>query len=1216
MDRNLLWKLVLIVALVLVAFVELYPPSKTLIPGLDLAGGTSFIYELDTQGLKPEEQRGLAERTIEVLRKRIDPTNTKNLIWRSLGNNRLEIQVPLASKEAREKRAEYEAALEAVQANNVNLTAIMRSLDKPAQARSADFEKYAGGSKDRLEILNSLASAYDQRKALAAQRNELSSKLSDMKKQLETAGVIASTIDRSFNEWQKLSAGDLAKKIDELVGDKKDNAKLVNDYYQTYSQWAKVVNGLTDPQQGANAKFTAAINKLDQININIDQLLAVLEMPANSQKRTEALGEMKTSFADKAEKIDQLTAAFDNYRQLRGRLDDPEDLRRMLKGSGVLGFRILPKVGDGKISQDEIQIYQEALKNKGPKQASDDKYVWVAIENMDEWNNSQSIMGEFANKNYVLASNKPSETMLHSTTKPWRLTGSRPTSDDMGRMAIGFTFDEVGGNLFYNLTKSNIGRPLAILLDNAALSAPNINSAIRTNGIIEGSFTNVQIEDMVNKLNAGSLPARLIEPPLSIKSIGPSIGAENRDAGIKAGIIGLGAVLLFMIVYYSRSGFIADIALVMNLLFVLAIMALSRATFTLPGIAGIILTIGMAVDANVLIHERIREEQEKGSSLRVAIKNGYDRAFTTIFDSNLTTILSAVVLYLVASEELKGFAITLILGLASSMFTAVFVTRVCFEILLDRKILRDKLSMMKIIGVPKVDWMKARPVFLTISAIMITLSMYAFFSRDKSKYDIEFTGGTSAQINLKPGIDMDRNQAEKIIQQVGREMGSSGLAAAKVTSIGTSNRQYEITTTATNKTSVVVTFAAPGQSADSLTAQIEKVEPQFNGQLTNLEVRQDPKNPARFEVTTSQINKGLVSDILAAATKGQNASVSTPQVNEVVQNALAKAFGDVIETQRDLGPSVVSVNTVTTDLIASNPELANYVNGVAITVKLTDAASISEIETRLKDLRFKPQAQEYQWYGHEILSGDFKQVDPNAAISQFVYVTALPEAGFRQISPEEQNIFTDSERSKIVAAAAMESSLPRMTQIDPSLGSQAQVRGLVAIILSFFAIIVYVWVRFGASRYGFAGVLALVHDVIIATGAVVISVWVSQTIFGKALLIGDFKINLDIIAALLTIIGFSINDTIVIFDRIRENRGRGGILTPEMINLSINQTMSRTILTTTTAFTVVLVMYIWGGSGLRGFTFTMLVGMIAGTYSTIAIAAPIVLWNKKAQKVQ
>ena len=1213
MDRNLLWKLVLIIVLVLVAFAELYPPSKTLNPGLDLAGGTSFIYELDTQGLTSAEQRGLAERTIEVLRKRIDPTNTRNLIWRSQGNNRLEIQVPLASKETREKRMQYEAALDATQSLNVNLTGIMRSLEKPAEARSADFAKYSNGSAARLAILNDLAATYDQRKQMQQQRDTIAAKLTEMKKQIDAAGLSTAGID--LNEWQKLSQADLKKKIDEFVVDKKELADVVKNYLDTNGQWAKVVNALADPTTGLNAKFASAVNSLDKININFDKLTAVLEMPAKSQQRLDTIAKLKEEFPDRAEKLTNLVAAFDQYRELRGRLDDPEDLRRMLKGAGVLEFRILPKVGDGKTNADEMQQYVENLKNKGPKQASDDKYVWVQIENIDEWKGQDAVMGEFANKYYVLASNKASETMLHVTgDRAWRLTGSRPTSDDMGRLAIGFTFDEIGGNLFYTLTKNNIARPLAILLDNTALSAPNINSAIRTNGVIEGKFTRTEVEDMVNKLNAGSLPARLIEPPLSIKTVGPSIGAENRDSGILAGIIGLGAILVFMLIYYSRSGFIADIALVMNLLFTLAIMALSRTTFTMPGIAGVILTIGMAVDANVLIHERIREEQGKGASLRVAIKNGYDRAFITIFDSNLTTILTAVVLYLVASEELKGFAITLILGLASSMFTAVFVTRVIFEILLDRKILRDKLSMMKIIGVPKIDWMKARPFFLAFSSIIVVLSIYAFFARDNSKYDIEFTGGTSAQINLKAGVEMSRNDVEARIQQIGQEMGNSDLASTKVTSIGTTNRQYDIITTATNKTSATVTFAQSGETATSLQEAIEKAQNNTNTELSHLKVTQDKQNPAKFEVSSSTVNKTAFASILKTATEGKNAAISDAKLDQVVQNALEKAFGDVIETQQNLDPSIVSTKAINSELIETHPELGDLKGGVVIITKLGSKASVNEIETRLKDLRFKPEASNYQWYTHHILSSDLKPVDPNTKVSEFAYVSALPEAGFRQVSVEEQNIFVDSEKAKVIAAASLETSLPRMTQIDPSLGSQAQIRGFIAIMLSFLAIILYVWVRFGASRYGFAGVLALVHDVIIAAGAVVISFWLAKTTIGKALLIGDFKINLDVVAALLTIIGFSINDTIVIFDRIRANRGKGGLLTTDIINNSINQTMSRTILTTLTAFTVVLVMYIWSGAGLRGFTFALLVGMISGTYSTIAIAAPIVLWQKKAKK--
>ena len=255
---------------------------------------------------------------------------------------------------------------------------------------------------------------------------------------------------------------------------------------------------------------------------------------------------------------------------------------------------------------------------------------------------------------------------------------------------------------------------------------------------------------MVNKLNAGTLPARLIEPPISERTIGPSIGADNRDKGIKSGLIGVILVILCMAIYYTVGGCIADAALFMNLLFTLAIMAFLRATFTLPGIAGAILTIGMSVDANVLIFERMREEQQKGATLRTAIKNGYEKAFSAIFDSNLTTIISAVVLYWVGSEDIKGFAIVLILGLISNLFTAVFVTRVIFDFLLAKGIMKNQMLMLHLIRKPKINWMAYRPVFFTLSAILTIGGLVVFFTRDNTKsnkYDIEFTGGTSVVID-------------------------------------------------------------------------------------------------------------------------------------------------------------------------------------------------------------------------------------------------------------------------------------------------------------------------------------------------------------------------------------------------------------------------------------------------------------------------------------
>ncbi|MHC4555412.1 MAG: protein translocase subunit SecF, partial [Planctomycetota bacterium] len=207
------------------------------------------------------------------------------------------------------------------------------------------------------------------------------------------------------------------------------------------------------------------------------------------------------------------------------------------------------------------------------------------------------------------------------------------------------------------------------------------------------------------------------------------------------------------------------------------------------------------------------------------------------------------------------------------------------------------------------------------------------------------------------------------------------------------------------------------------------------------------------------------------------------------------------------------------------------------------------------------------------------------------------EAGYRDLDSSERQNFVENEKTKLAGAASLETSLSRVTQIDPSIGSQAKDKALVAIVLSLIAIVAYIWIRFGTARYGFAAIAALVHDVCITLGIVTACTYIAGTPLGNALGIQDFKINLEMVAAFLT----------VVFDRIRENRGKLSILTSEMVSASINQTLSRTLLTSFTTFLVVLVMYIWGGAGLRGFTFAMLVGIVVGTYSSIAIAAPILL---------
>jgi len=1221
MGRKLTPKIILIIVLAALAIWTLFPPQKKLKPGIDLAGGTSLIYEIGTQDLEQAEERGLAQRMIYVLRRRIDPANIQNLVWRPQGNTRFEIQMPLASAETQQKREASEKAKRELLAKNTNPATILRSLQKPAEERTADFNDFGQDDPNRVAILDTLGKAYDDRKALQSRRDQLDAELKATEEKISSAELDLQLIKLNRSDWAKQGEQQLQDSLKEFL-ESEDNLGLLTEYVKTYAEWAEVLAQLTDPETGKNIAYEQARRDLDKLNLSEEQIDFVLEMSPKSGERRQRIEQLKKGFPDRAELIDKVTAAFDEYRPFRGRLDDPRDLQRMLKGAGILEFRILPTQGHPVVDMGNMTRYVESLKEKGPKYASDSRFVWCEIEELREWiavdeqglprvivtdkQKRPCIVGAFGDKYYVLASNGANETMLHGGDKNWKLVKAQPgTEPRTGRRAIDFALDEKGGSLFGNVTGKNIDRPLCILLDGLAISAPVINTRITTNGQITGSFTQTDVLDMVNKLNAGSLPARLIEQPISTKTIGPSIGADNRNKGIEAGFIGLFVVMFCMLVYYMLAGSIADVALLMNILFVLAIMAGVRATFTLPGIAGIILTIGMSVDANVLIFERIREEQEKGSGLASAIKNGYQRAFRAILDANLTTFITAAILYWVASEEIKGFAIVLMLGIASSMFTALFVTRVIFDFLLAKRIIKEHLFMLRLIHKPNVNWMASRAVFFGISILLIAAGIVVFLTRDdekNNKYDIEFTGGTSAQVNLKE--PRTRQYVEDKIHELGTKMNNPALAATNVYSIGKSGTRYEINTTETNKTAVTLTFPEDDPNT------IKSVTAAIGRKLRNFSVTRHSSTPT-FVITTSQLNKSLVKDVLTTAFI--RAEVLEPEVDEVVNNAILTAFGDELEIQQNLQPKIISTNEVAEEVIDSYPELADFLGGIKIECEIARAATLQEIDRRLNDLRFKPDMRDLTWYPYKLLGPNLTTVEPNDSVSSFVYMSVMPEAGLREVAEDEWTGFVQNETTRVLSATSLATSLPRVTQIDPSVGKEQKQLALAAIILSLFAIITYIWIRFGNVRYGLAAIIALVHDVCITLGAVTACTYIAATPIGEKLLIGDFKINLAMIAAFLTLIGYSLNDTIVVFDRIRENR-RKARLTPQIINDSINQTISRTILTSFTTFIVVLIMYIFGGQGLRGFTFAIGFGVIVGTYSSIAIAAPILLLGSKAIK--
>ena len=360
------------------------------------------------------------------------------------------------------------------------------------------------------------------------------------------------------------------------------------------------------------------------------------------------------------------------------------------------------------------------------------------------------------------------------------------------------------------------------------------------------------------------------------------------------------------------------------------------------------------------------------------------------------------------------------------------------------------------------------------------------------------------------------------------------------------------------------------------------------------------------------MNQSLIKDILAAAFP--QAQISEPQVDEVVNKAIMTAFAGQLEMQENLQPKIATVDKISEEQVSSFPELIDYLGGVKIVCEVERPVPAVEIMQRFRDLPFKPDMRNVPRYPYGILEASLNELaDPNKPIKSFAYVSAQPDAAMRELTEDEWTRFVDTEKSKVLAATQFETSLPRVNQISPSVGAEARTRALIAIVLSLAALLAYIWLRFGNLRYGMGAVITLFHDTCATLGAVTACTYVAGTFIGQTLLIGDFKIDLTMIAAFLTLIGYSLNDSIVIYDRIRENR-RKGTLTPQLISNSINETLSRTILTGGTTMLVVLTMYIFGGARLRGFNFAMLFGLVIGTYSSIAISAPILLIGAKVEK--
>jgi len=555
--------------------------------------------------------------------------------------------------------------------------------------------------------------------------------------------------------------------------------------------------------------------------------------------------------------------------------------------------------------------------------------------------------------------------------------------------AVSITLNSAGEDKMIALTKDmrkGVDR-IAIVLDGEVLSAPVVQQTLGKEFQVTGLHAAGEAKSLSDAL------MNPLENPLVVeeeRSVSPSLGSAVVKQGVMAGLVGLSITFLFVLLYYRMAGLVALAGLLLNGIMLFGIMAMFGFTFSLPGIAGIILSIGMAVDANVLIYERLREEIEAGKSLKNAISASYDKAFSAILDANVTSLITAVILYLLGSGTIKGFAVTLTIGIVASMFSAILVTRVLFRWGTDLNILK-KLSFLNLIKSSNYDFLGKRQICAVISAVFLLLSVSGFFIHKGHSLGIDFTGGTLIQFQLGKETKVSQESVNKVLESM----------------------------------------------------QLEKAA-----------YAQEESNPAT----------------------GSLLSIRCDTANT----------GAIIEKLRSEIPAL----------------------------------------------------------GQKTAAGDYVIQSSKEEVSALIGGTFLKES-------------------------------------------------LIALALGIAGILIYITLRFEFS-FALGGFVALMHDVVVSVGMVVL--------FGG-------ELSLIHVGAILTIAGYSINDTIVVFDRIRESfhmRRSGSI--KEIMNEAVNATLSRTLLTSATTIVTVTILSFFGGSALRDFSVMILIGLLVGTYSSIFVASPVVLW--------
>lgn len=1148
--RNLIRNGVIILAAILIAIWGVSPPAEKLRFGMDLSGGVTLLYPVQIE--RGEDPDAVFAGMIQVLKDRIDPEGKLGITMVQQGRDRLEVTMPLPTEEVKRLKAAFERELHTLEDTPLTGDILDLAVRLPAEQREAEFTRLAGTDvagplvEQRLELLGAAAAAYDASEA--ARRRFDEARAQGVPREIEDSLIEAAGAAREAYEVARATA--LASVI--RMEDVRRALEL-----DTRNRFLPGEKG--EPP---------------------------VRLPSPREKALERVYAGRRDAPDAAsriivEQLDRVVAAYDEYKSKRKTLDDPSDLKRLLRGAGVLSFRICVDSG----THPDEQSLRRQLRENGPravKYTDSTQARWYKINKIDTWyDDADSMRRLFADpasyfvryggyvvepyleEFYMLCWDAPGSRLTQDETR-WKVVGARQGQDELGRASIVFNMDAAGGRALGEMTGAHVGDQMAVLLDDQVYTAPNLNERIARSAMISGEFTGEEIAYIVRVLSAGALAGKLAPDPIAENTIAPEFGKDNLDAGLRAGMLSfiLGAILVTG--YYFFCGGIAVVALLVNALLLVGIMAIGRAPFTLPGIAGIILTFGMAVDANVLIYERMREELVKGADLRTAVRLGYSRAMSSIVDGNLTNLITCVVLYYVGTPEIRGFALTMSIGVLTTLFTQLFITRNVFDFGIDvlgwRRTTMLPLAMPAITRAltPRTDWMGIRRVGYTISTVLFIGSLVLIGTRGAKMLDTEFRGGTSVDLTLVQNPDGTRRTLK-------REDVASAL------------RQ-------------VVAEDADPSVRDLRQADVIVVDPAPDG-ITS----------SKFKIKSLATNAELVRDAIARALAGD----------------LDSKAGLRFQGSAELEPARAPIHRIVREQLGANigrPEIPNsvpaFVGGLAIVLEGIDPpASLADTQERIADLRDRLRTQpEFAASASRV-----EQVVPitgnEEAMSSAVILVRDPDVP----GPSEDEWLAMREQEWRLIRTALTETQTNLTieAFSPAVARVFVARAIVAAAISTLLVVVYIWVRFASLRFSMAAIITTLHDCIIAVGFIALAEVICEAAPGlaAAIRLQPFRMDLNVVAAVLTILGYSLNDTIVVMDRIRENRGKLTYVDRQTANDSITQTLSRTLLTGGTTMVSVIVLYLVGGEAVRAFAYTLGVGIIVGTYSSIAVAATLV-WDR------